>query len=69
VPEIGQRVRTRRLALGLTQEELGEAIGWHHTAVSRLENDRTGTPTGDTLTALADALDCTTDYLLGREDR
>lgn len=63
-----QRMRERRLALGLTQREVVERLlcrGSHTTnrALSAMENGR-GLDLG-LLPELADSLDCTTTYLLG----
>lgn len=35
--ELGERVRARRKALGLTQEQLGEVCGLHRTYVGQVE--------------------------------
>ncbi|MCL6092122.1 MAG: helix-turn-helix domain-containing protein [Actinobacteria bacterium] len=35
--EMGRRIRSRRLALGLSQEALGERSGFHPTFVSSVE--------------------------------
>lgn len=47
------------------QEQLGERAGLSHSAIAKNENGRTS-PTSKALDKLAEALDCTTDYLLGR---
>jgi transcriptional regulator with XRE-family HTH domain len=63
-----QRIRDRRKTLGLSQEELAALVGTNQTQISRYEvgeND----PTGETLAALAKALQTTTDYLLGLTDK
>lgn len=59
------RVRTAREYRGLTQGELAERAGLQPSAISHFE---TGTrkPSFDNLRLLADTLDVTTDYLLGR---
>jgi transcriptional regulator with XRE-family HTH domain len=35
--EMGNRIRSRRLEVGLSQEDLGEAAGLHRTYVGHLE--------------------------------
>lgn len=62
-----KRLRAARERRGLSQGELAERAGWQASAVSHFE---TGTrkPSFDNLKRLADALDVTTDYLLGRVD-
>lgn len=59
------RLRRAREYRGLTQGELAERAGLQPSAVSHFE---TGTrkPSFDNLRLLADTLDVTTDYLLGR---
>ncbi len=61
------RLRTAREYRGLTQGELAERAGLQPSAVSHFE---TGTrkPSFDNLLLLANTLDVTTDYLLGRVD-
>lgn len=49
---IGQAIRARREALGISQEELGYRAGFHRTYVSDLERGRRN-PTAATLLALA----------------
>lgn len=62
---IGKRISERRRALKISQEELGFGIGTNQTQVSRYERDENN-PTGDVLVKIADTLNTTTDYLLGR---
>jgi transcriptional regulator with XRE-family HTH domain len=59
------RLRCAREYRGLTQGELAERAGLQPSAISHFE---TGTrkPSFDNLRLLADTLDVTTDYLLGR---
>lgn len=61
------RLKEIRKEKRLTQEELAERADISRVMVSRYE---TGSviPTVDVLVSLADALDVTTDYLLGRCD-
>jgi len=40
--QIGKNIRARRKELGLTQEELGEAINKHQHVISRTEHGHTG---------------------------
>lgn len=60
-----ERLRAAREIRGLSQGELAEKAGLQASAISHFE---TGTrkPSFDNLRRLADALDATTDYLLGR---
>lgn len=61
------RLKETRKEKKLTQEELAEKADISRVMVSRYE---TGTviPTVDVLVSLADALDVSIDYLLGRSD-
>ena len=60
-----ERLRAARETRGLSQAELAEKAHLQASAISHFE---TGTrkPSFDNLRRLADALDATTDYLLGR---
>ena len=61
------RLRSAREQRGLSQAELAKKAGLQSSAVSHFE---TGTrkPSFDNLRRLADALNLSTDYLLGRTD-
>jgi transcriptional regulator with XRE-family HTH domain len=63
----GRRIAQRRAALQMSQEDLAHAIGSSQNQVSRYERG-VNVPTGDVLVALADALETTADYLLGRTE-
>ena len=60
-----ERLRTAREHCGLSQGDLAKRSGLQPSAISHFE---TGTrkPSFDNLRLLADTLDVTTDYLLGR---
>jgi transcriptional regulator with XRE-family HTH domain len=60
-----QRLQALREKRGLSQEELAKRAGLQGTAISHFE---TGTrkPSFDNLRRLADALETTVDYLMGR---
>jgi len=62
-----ERLKTARETRKLTQEGLAKLANLQPSAISHFE---TGTrkPSFDNLRRLADALDVTTDYLLGRVD-
>lgn len=65
--DIGKRIISLREKKGWTQKELANRIKINVSVMNRIEsNDR---PVKDNeLVALANALDCTTDFLLGRTD-
>lgn len=54
-PTVGERIRSQRLACGLTQAQLGEAIRSNKNAISRYENGHV-TPSLAVLRRLATAL-------------
>lgn len=59
------RLRAARQLRGLSQSELAEKAGLQPSAVSHFETGRRA-PSFDNLKTLSDALQVTTDYLLGR---
>lgn len=60
----GVRVLELRKKRGLSQKELGEAVGLSHKAISTIESGSRGTSL-EKLVALARFFDVSTDYLLG----
>src|SRR5579859_7564814 len=50
---LGSYIRARRQALGLTQTELGQRLGWMQERVSILENGKYGMPSLPALARLA----------------
>lgn len=62
-----ERLKARREALGLSQTDLARSVGLTPQAVSAYENG-VRHATGDVIAAIADALDCSADYLLGRTE-
>ena len=60
----GERLRSLRIARGLTQKELGERVGLSKAVVSKYEN-ALGYPTLDMVVTLASFFGVTTDFLLG----
>lgn len=64
---IGERIRTRRQGLELTQQQLGEAVGLTPQHISAVEQDKRA-PSLSSLAKLATELGVTVDYLVtGRE--
>src|SRR5260370_33259742 len=61
------RLRAARQLRNLSQSELAEKAELQPSAVSHFETGRRS-PSFDNLKALSDALEVTTDYLLGRVD-
>jgi transcriptional regulator with XRE-family HTH domain len=77
VKGLGERLRSRREALGLSQGDLAERITAqrrkrqkpvNRISMSLFENDKR-IPSAASLVELADALQCSVDYLLGRIDQ
>ena len=62
-----ERIRMQRLTMRMSQKQLGESVGQDQAYISRLERGEITDITARTLERLADALRCSTDYLLGRE--
>lgn len=62
-----ERIKSRREALGLSQTDLARSVGLTPQAVSAYENG-VRRASGDVIAAIADALDCSADYLLGRTE-
>ena len=64
--DFGWRIREARLSLELTQAELAERAGLQESWISHFEVGRRK-PSVRNLLRLADALDCSADWLLGRK--
>lgn len=62
-----KRIYNLRKQRGLSQKELGEAVGLSHKAISTIESGARST-TIEKLVLLADLFQVSTDYLLGRND-
>ena len=65
--EFGQRLRTRRLELGMTAGELAEKLGKHRTTVLRYETGEIDAITAKTVKAIAMLLAVSPAWLLGWE--
>ena len=55
--EVGDKMRQRREALGLTQTEAARRVGWKQSWWSGIESGKAGSITVDTLDAIAKALE------------
>ena len=67
MPFFSQRVYELRKQRGLSQKELGAAVGLSHKAISTIESGLRAT-TIEKLVLLADFFGVSTDYLLGRRE-
>lgn len=65
--DIGTRIKELRVAKGLSQQGLAQKLGVMQHTVSKYENN-VKRPSLEVLILLADILDVSTDYLLGREE-
>jgi len=65
VPFRPDRLKALREAKGLSQEQLAAHAGLSHSLIAKSENGR-NMPRSDALDKLAEALDCTIDYLHAR---
>ena len=59
----GERIRSRRKALKLTQQAIAQHIGVSHVAVSQWEKEET-VPRGENLLRLAEWLQCTAAWII-----
>ncbi len=64
----GERIRQLRKARNLTLMQLGEQVNKTQGYLSDLENGNIPAPSAQTIAIIADVLDTTTDYLMGRTD-
>lgn len=68
MPTIYEKIKQRRIELGLTVEELANKMGYKDkSSISKIENGKADIPTSKVI-AFARALETTTAYLLGVED-
>lgn len=62
---IGNRIRNRRIELGLSQEELAKKVGYtSRSTINKIENGKNDMPQSKVL-EIAEALDTTVSYLMG----
>ncbi|MGE5482284.1 MAG: homing endonuclease associated repeat-containing protein, partial [Bacteroidota bacterium] len=64
---VGNSIRERRLAAGLSQTELGRRLGYSHTAIRYLESGRWSDPRVSVALRLAKALGCGVEEVFGAE--
>ena len=63
--DVATRIKSVAKSKGITVKKLLEDVGMGFNAMS---NMRTSIPKADNLAKIADYLDCSVDYLLGRTD-
>ena len=64
--EVGDRIREFRKRLGLNQDELAELASLNRVTIAKYESGKVE-PSARALSRIADALETTTDALLGRD--
>lgn len=64
---LGENLKTARDKNGYTQQELADKVHEHRVNIAKYESG-TGVPSVAVLVRLADALDVSLDWLLGRKD-
>jgi transcriptional regulator with XRE-family HTH domain len=62
---IGERIKTRRAKLGLSQYDVAGLAEVRRPTIAELETNKRMTVSSDILKRLARALQCSTDYLVG----
>lgn len=65
---IGNRIYTRRKQLHYTMEELGDKVGVTKSTINKWEKGTITNFNRSTLAKIADALDCSVQYLLGESE-
>ncbi len=65
---IGERIKRLRASRSLTQTALAARAGVPQSMISRLEDHTRDNTSTDVLKRLAQALGCTTDYLVGMHE-
>lgn len=66
--EMSDRIKERRIAVGITQEELGNKLGLQKSAIAKYENGRVENIKRSVIIKMADILECSPIYLMGLED-
>lgn len=66
--DVGERIKSARIALGLTQEELGEMLGVQKSAISKYEKGRVANIKRSTLKRLSEILQIKPSDLIGDFD-
>lgn len=68
MPDVGAKIKTRRLKLGMSAEELADKIKMNPASVYRYEKGEIKKIPGKVLLALSEALDTSVDWLIGETD-
>lgn len=62
---IAERIKSLRLALGMTQQELADRVGLKKAAINKYETGRVVNIKRDNVVKLAETLNSTPEYILG----
>ncbi|GCR40556.1 helix-turn-helix domain-containing protein [Escherichia coli] len=65
---IGENIKTRRKALGITREELAKRTKISFSQLSKIETDGQKNPTIRSIIAISTALQCSIDELIFKEN-
>lgn len=65
---MANRIKERRLAVGLTQEELASKLGLQKSAIAKYENGRVENIKRSVISTMASILECSPMYLMGWDD-
>lgn len=66
---MSDRIKSRRLQMGLTQEELATKLGLQKSAIAKYENGRVENIKRSIIQQMADVLECSPAYLMGWDDQ
>ena len=60
---VGERIRSARSKMGMTQKELAEIVGISRTSINRIENNKVPKMKASTAYGIAQALKVTMEFL------
>lgn len=66
--KMGQRIRQKRIELGLTQEELGQKLGIKKSAISKIENGEIKAIDRDYIAKMVQLFHCDANWLMDLDD-
>ena len=67
--KIGDRIKHRRIELGMSQDELARRLGYRsRSSINKIEKDASGLPQTK-IAAIASALQTTPSYIMGWEEK
>ncbi len=66
--DMSQRIKERRLAMGLTQEGLATRLGLQKSAIAKYENGRVENIKRSVIAKMSGVLQCSPAYLMGWDD-